>query len=279
MDKSEMLKNLGYTLLKIEGSYCFVKCDKCGFEFKREFSKFNSGTTSCAGCAENEKRDLLQQHGYTLLEIKGNDCIVKCSKCNKTFTRSFKNFKLGYTSCPECDKLEKEETAKKHGYTILEWLSGGNVKVQCNKCNNIFNKAYKNISSACPECTKLERETYIKSLGYEILSLKDGKYTVKCNKCGDTFTRSYDNFKSYKECPTCVKNDRKEYISSLGYDIISIEGDHCTVKCRKCNIIFKRDFSSFKRGAVDCPECMKKDKIDYLNSLGFTQFLKICLIT
>jgi uncharacterized Zn finger protein (UPF0148 family) len=273
-EKLEFLNSLGFTPISENLSINLeVKCEK-GHIFKRPFSRFKSGSTSCPICENEEKIKFLNDLGFTpISEDLGMNLEVKC-KNGHTFKRMFSNFKQGITNCPICEREEKLEFLNSLGFIpVSENLSENNLEVRCKK-GHIFKRAYRNFkkgATSCPICENEEKIKFLDSLGFVPVS-EDlaNNLEVKCEK-GHTFKKTFDNFKKgFTKCPICEKEEKLKLLNDLGFTPISENLDNnLEVKCGKGHI-FKRQFGSFRNGFTSCPICEKEEKIEFLNRLGFT---------
>ena len=67
-----------------------------------------------------------------------------------------------------------------------------------------------------------------------------------------------------------TSSEKVQYLNSLGFSPVSENLAHkLKVVCSKGHT-FKRAFGNFKQGTISCPECEKEEKVQYLNSLGFS---------
>ncbi len=119
--------------------------------------------------------------------------------------------------------------------------------------------------------TKDEKLELIEKAGFKAVSENlAGDLVVQC-KNGHIFKRSFGHFKEgVKVCHICVNNEKRDFILSLGYKLLSdTVNKYVEVMCHNGHT-FTRLFSSFKKGAIKCPECIKEEKISFLNGLGYT---------
>jgi uncharacterized Zn finger protein (UPF0148 family) len=281
-EKIKILNDLGFTLISEDlNSNVEVKC-KHNHTFKRAFDTFKRGATDCPICEKEEKIRFLNDLGFTpISKDLGNNLEVKC-KYNHTFKRTFVDFKKGTTSCPICDKekrhsnipstkQERIAVIESKGYKVLEW-EGDKITLQC-KNNHTFTRNFSNLrlnNIECASCNEESKKQTVESLGYKLLKIESNNLEVECKK-GHVFKRQFNNFKiGYTKCPECEKEEKVEFLNSLGFTPISKDlSNNLEVKC-KHNHTFKRTYNSFKNGYVSCPICEKEEKLKFLSDLGFT---------
>jgi hypothetical protein len=277
LNKIEFLNSLGFTpISKDLNNDLEVKC-KEGHIFKRTFASFKQGYTSCPICEKEEKTRFLNSLGFTpISKDLGMNLEIKCEN-GHTFKRPFNSFKLGHTNCPICEKEEKIRFLNSLGFTLVSKNLSINLEVICEK-GHTFKRAYgsfKNGITSCPICEKEEKIEFLNNLGFTPISENLGdKLEVKCEK-GHVFKRRFNHFKEgATNCPICEREEKIKFLNNLGF--ISISKDlsvNLEVKCKKGHI-FKRKFDIFKNGFDKCPECEREEKIEFLNSLGFTLVLE-----
>jgi uncharacterized Zn finger protein (UPF0148 family) len=272
-EKIQLLNSLGFTPISESlGTDLKVKCEK-GHIFKRKFSHFKDGITSCPVCGKEEKTKFLNSLGFIPISEDLSDYLeVKCEK-GHTFKRTFSNFKNGTTNCPICEKEEKLEFLNSLGFTPVSEDLSINLEVKCEK-SHIFKRPYANFKDGvvnCPICEREEKIILLGSLGFtpvsEDLSVN---LEVKCEK-GHIFNRVFGSFKDgITFCPICEKEEKLEFISSLGFTPISEDlSINLEVKCTKGHT-FKRPYANFKQGIIKCPICEREEKLEFISSLGFT---------
>jgi hypothetical protein len=271
-DKLEFLLKLGYEVVSDNlGDNLEVECITCKHTFKRPYHKFKSGTILCNNCELNKKIEYLKSLGFTPI---GNKLVGKIKvQCNEghIFEREYFSFKH-YHNCPLCDKEITIGYLKSLGFTPISNKLVGKIKVQCNE-GHIFEREMSNFRagiSSCPICDEKSNANYIETLGFSILSKKSGYVKVQCPK-KHTFERLMSNFRAGAiTCLQCEKEEKVEYLKSLGFTPISINIDNSLeVECTN-NHSFKRAYRNFVLGAHACPVCEKEEKVEYLKSLGIT---------
>jgi uncharacterized Zn finger protein (UPF0148 family) len=159
------------------------------------------------------------------------------------------------------------------GFTPISKNLAANLEVQCLK-GHTFSRNFwhfKRGTITCPECEKEEKIQYLNFLGFSTVSenLADNLEVI-CSK-GHTFKRTFGDFKKgVISCPECEKEEKIQFLNSLGFFTVSENLAHkLEVQCSKGHT-FKRVFGTFKQGTTTCPECEKEEKKKYLNSLGFS---------
>ncbi|AEA86510.1 homing endonuclease [Campylobacter phage NCTC12673] len=118
--------------------------------------------------------------------------------------------------------------------------------------------------------TNHEKIIFLNNLGYKAISENLSKsLKVEC-KHGHIFGRMFDDFKRGSvNCPECDRLGKLNYLNNLGYKAVSENlADSLHVECPKGHI-FKRAFGDFKNGKINCPKCDIRNKLDYLNNLGY----------
>ena len=111
---------------------------------------------------------------------------------------------------------------------------------------------------------------FLQSLGFTPVSENFNKgLEVKCQQ-GHIFKRPFGNFKRGNiSCPKCEEDKKKSFFNGTGFKFIK---DHQII-CPYGHTI-NRSFSAMvKSKTLTCPECSKtknKEKIEFLQSLGFT---------
>jgi hypothetical protein len=273
-EKLEFLNSLGFTpVSKSLGDGLEVKCRK-GHTFKRVYTNFKNGATSCPICEKEEKLKFLNNLGFAPISKNLSDYLeVRCLKCNNTFKRTFGSFKQGVTSCPICEKEEKIKFLNSLGFISISKDLSDNLEVKCKK-GHIFKRtfgSFKQDNANCPICEKEEKIEFLNGLGFTLISEDLGvDLEVKCKK-GHTFKRVFGSFKQgATKCPICEKEEKVEFLNGLGFTLVSEDLNiELEVKCEKGHT-FKRAFGTFKRNVTSCPVCEKEEKIEFLNSLGFT---------
>jgi uncharacterized Zn finger protein (UPF0148 family) len=242
LNKVEFLNSLGFTPTSENLSVNLeVMCRK-GHIFKRAFGKFKEGSTKCPICEKEEKVKFLNDLGFiTISKDLSTDLEVKCKK-GHIFKRRFGDFKKGTVTCPICEKEEKIEFLNNLGFTPISEDLANNLEVKCEK-GHTFKRAYKSFRQGITSCPICEKER------------------------GDKFLNNLYSTTSYSEYE---KEERIKFLNGLGFTPISKDLNmNLEVKCEKEHI-FKRRFSDFKKGTTKCPHCEIEEKLNFLDSLGFT---------
>jgi uncharacterized Zn finger protein (UPF0148 family) len=277
-EKIKFLNGLGFTIVSKDLNHNLeVKC-RNGHTFKRAYNSFKNGITSCPICEKEEKTRFLNDLGFTpISKDLSNNLEVKC-KHNHTFKRAFDNFKKGFTTCPICEKEEKLEVLNNLGFISISENLSDHLEVKCLKCNNTFKRAFSDFkqgTTKCPHCEREEKIDFLNNLGFTPVS-KDlnKKLEVKCKK-GHIFKRALSDFKQgATTCPICEREEKIDFLNSLGFVSISEDLNHeLEVKCKNGHI-FKRTYTNFKNGFTSCPICEKEEKTKLLNDLGFIPISK-----
>jgi uncharacterized Zn finger protein (UPF0148 family)/very-short-patch-repair endonuclease len=276
-EKIRFLNNLGFTPVSEDLSMGLeVKCKK-GHVFKRVYSNFKKGVISCPICEKEEKLSFLNSLGFTpVSEDLNMNLEVKCRN-GHVFRRVFGNFKQSNIDCPICENEERTKFLNNLGFTPISENLSNNLEVKC-KNGHIFKRPYtnfKNGATSCPICEKEEKINFLSSLGFTPIS-KDLSMNleVRCEK-GHIFKRTFVEFKQGNtSCFICEREERTKFLNDLGFTPISKDlGIDLEVKCKNGHT-FKRPFSSFKKDITSCPICEREEKINFLNSLGFTTVSK-----
>ncbi|ANH51304.1 putative Hef-like homing endonuclease [Campylobacter phage PC14] len=267
-DKITYLNNLGYEVISKNLSVNLeVKCFK-GHTFKRAFSVFEKGCTTCPKCKDEAKMQFLHNLGYKIISKDKNDCFEVECKHGHVFKRALSVFKKGTHSCPKCELKNKINHLHNLGFkyksdNLVECPNGHTFKRQFSK--------FANGHVICPDCNKQNKLDFLKKCGYKAVS-DDLTYNlmVKCPK-GHIFKRTYYTFeKGTVICPECDKNKKEMYLSKLGFTIQSESlGHSLEVKCTKGHI-FQRSFSNFfGKNVTYCPKCKDDEKVLIINELGY----------
>lgn len=124
-----------------------------------------------------------------------------------------------------------------------------------------------NKNTNCPLCETQNKIKYIESLGFKVIEFKTFGLVAKC-KNNHIFKRDFNNFKKGQhKCPLCENENKIEFLTNLGYEILSENLSHnLIIKCKNGHIINK---IFDKTANFECSECKKQEKIDFLKSLGF----------
>ena len=111
---------------------------------------------------------------------------------------------------------------------------------------------------------------FLQSLGFTPVSENFNKgLEVKCQQ-GHIFKRPFGNFKRGNiSCPKCEEYKKKSFFNGTGFKFIK---DHQII-CPYGHTINRSFSAMIKSKTLTCPECSKtknKEKIEFLQSLGFT---------
>ncbi|QPX63297.1 putative homing endonuclease [Campylobacter phage F370] len=272
MDKVLFLNDLGYKPISQSMSKDLeVEC-KNGHIFKRPFSDFKRGRVNCPKCEVQAKIELLNNLGYEIISNSlGNDLEVRC-KNGHIFKKTFSYFKTGCAKCPVCEKTEKHTFLNNLGYKVISENLADHLKVEC-KNGHTFKRPFSDFKKGVIRCLKCEEQgkiNFLHNLGYEIITDNLNKsMIVKC-KNKHTFKRDFDTFKKgFTNCPECEKQEKILFLENLKYTVISNNlSKNLVVQCKHGHT-FKRDFITFKQGSINCPECEKQEKINFLHNLGY----------
>ncbi|AFR52383.1 homing endonuclease [Campylobacter phage CP30A] len=63
--------------------------------------------------------------------------------------------------------------------------------------------------------------------------------------------------------------DKLEYLKSLGYNLLSVEGSYVKVECKNKHV-FRRAFASFKIRNTPCPECEIENRKQFLDNINYS---------
>jgi uncharacterized Zn finger protein (UPF0148 family) len=169
--------------------------------------------------------------------------------------------------------LDKVEFLNSLGFVPVSKDLGNDLEVKCEK-GHIFKRAFisfKKGATNCPICEQEDKIQFLNNLGFTPISENLGdNLEVKC-KNGHTFKREFSKFKkNIISCPICEKEEKIKFLNGLGFTPISVDLDRkLEVKCKKGHI-FKRSFGNFKQDKTSCSMCEREEKLEFLNSLGFT---------
>ncbi|QPX63856.1 putative homing endonuclease [Campylobacter phage F358] len=220
-----------------------------------------------------DKIKFINDLGY---EVVSEDLIrnleVKC-KNGHIFKREFDSFKKGAVDCPECIISEKIKLIEDLGYKIISDNLSNDLQVQC-KNGHIFKRSFNNFKKgahACLYCDAEYKTKFITNLGYKIVSKHLGCNLIVQCKNGHSFKRPFSEFRDgNNKCNECEYNKKFNYISSLGYKIISLKDMHNIVlKCKNGHIIKKDYWNILKNNSYYCDECAKNDRIKFINDNGY----------
>lgn len=145
---------------------------------------------------------------------------------------------------------------------------------------HVFNKEQQLVISnneiVCPECERNRQIETLKSLGFTPISEELGtRLEVRCNKCGFEFSRRFLDFeKGIISCSNCEKQKRVELAKSVSTNkfIQFVDNDIVEYECPKGHRITKQ-LSKILVNKLDpnsCVHCENEQKVQWLNSLGFT---------
>lgn len=147
--KLAFLKKLNFTPISENlSNELVVKCNKCGYVFKRGYDKFERGTTQCMECERLKKLEYLNQLGFTPISDNMADMLqVQCNNCGNIFVRTYDSFYRGSILCPKCHPydsgFEKEVVefigeCEQHNISILNgkeldiYLPEYKLAIECN---------------------------------------------------------------------------------------------------------------------------------------------------
>ena len=249
---------------------------------------------------------------YTFLEPyqKGNVKIMcRHNKCGNEWKVTPHHF-LHDVRCPKCrvgskksneQWLNKVEELVGNEYTFLEEYVNNRTKLKCihNKCGNEFEMSPHDFLDPrrkyrCPYCKKTTNEKDISKYQerlekkfddtYVIVEKVSGgrtKLKIKHKTCGnETIIRS-DYINSWKGCPNCTANKRKQTQGSTKRktneewvkEVYDMVGDEYTfldpyvnystsirVRHNKCGYVWKTQPGSFKSGGR-CIKCHRKSTV------------------
>ena len=205
----------------------------------------------------SEQIEFLKPLGYTVISNGPNSTLkVKC-KNGHIFNRRFSDFKKGCTRCLECERQDKINFAKEHGFEIIAKHPYTKLEFKC-KNGNTFKKTFGEFKKN-PICTKCKSGIIkIQDLGFNILINDSKMLKLEC-KNGHIFTRNIIAINKGKfGCSECIKEEKIRFLKSLGYELLSKLTIHKSlrVKCRYGHI-FHRFYKSFTDGVTDCPVCIR----------------------
>lgn len=208
-----------------------------------------------------KKIEFLKPLGYTVISNGPNSTLkIKC-KNGHIFNRRFSDFKKGCIKCLECERQNKINFIKEHGFEIVanSPFTKSYTKLEF-KCKNghTFKKTFGDFKKN-PTCTKCKNGIgRIQNLGFKILSNDAKMVKLEC-KNGHVFTRNLVTINRGKlGCSECVKEEKIEFLKSLGYELLSKLTTHKSlrVKCKNGHV-FNRPYKLFVSGVKDCSVCIK----------------------
>ncbi len=158
----------------------------------------------------------------------------RCLVCLHEWETPAGNIKRKITGCPKC-AIQKNNDAKRFSIDFVKSLiekKGGillsdytqaraMIKIQCNKCNNVWECSFDNIRHGywCAQCAGCKRAS-IEEMK-EIAINRNGKCLTdtyknahikllwKCNVCETKWEATTNSIKSGSWCPTCGKKRKK----------------------------------------------------------------------
>lgn len=159
------------------------------------------------------------------------------------------------------------------------------VKVECKKCNTVWNTTYDFLlkNCYCPECYEREiesrelglKELIIDASKFSIISNENGKILLKCNDCGTTITTEDKKEKNNPKCKTCFKREKQkdlrmsiqknlDDLSNGKIELIeySSQKQETEVKCRECGFSWKKAITKIYDSPY-CPQCQKQNKTNW----------------
>ncbi|AEA86403.1 homing endonuclease [Campylobacter phage NCTC12673] len=261
-EKLKFLNDLGYEVISENlGKQLQVKC-KNGHVITRQFYEYIRGNTGCGECDYQAKLNLIKSYGFEVISSNvGNDMKLKCVN-GHIFSRAYKVFVKGATTCPECNTNNILDQYKQLGVTLIN-KSSKQLTLQCSK-GHTYTCTTITAQHKCPICIRNEYSSFMEALGYEIISEKLGNdLRVKC-KNGHIFSRTFDNFKNgHNTCPECEKISRIQFIESNGFKLISENvGANMVVKCKNGHTIHKK-YTAFKAHPT-CSICQRNERMELL---------------
>jgi hypothetical protein len=224
--------------------YFKIKCNFCENVFKNKFSRFDACTNCARNCNGYNKEEFVikaqKVHGnkfeYNAVEYINNGTKVKilCNTCNNIFQQIPRNHLRG-DGCLICARKKfsidrrksildfvnksKELNGEKYDYSLVEYInSHTEVKILCNKCDNIFKQmpASHLRGSGCNICAgnqKSNKEEFVlkaqkihcDKYNYDLVEYVNTvtKVKIKCNKCNTIFNQRPANHLRFNGCPKC----------------------------------------------------------------------------
>ena len=185
------------------------------------------------------------------IESKINSRILQsqqqCPKCKSSFlSKNIFRSHVGKCGRPKPSlKMDKQNQIKKpisNSPSKLEKIKpGGNmpkqiVKLQCNKCHQIFTNSFTLLKHIC---SKKSLSNLLSNLVRTKPEIEMPKQTIKfrCNQCHQKFTDRSSIFHHFQK--VCPRMSVSELLASLGTD-----GDtKSQLKCDKCNSLFLHKLS------------------------------------
>ncbi len=214
----------------------------------------------------------LNDLGYEVIyNSSSKDLKVKC-KNGHIFNRTFDSFKKGAVDCEECVSNEKIKFLNNLGYEVVSNKLGNDLEVEC-KNGHIFKRPYKMFKKGthiCSICDTEYKTNFITDLGYKIISNKVGStLEVEC-KNGHIFKRPFFEFKQGNlNCIKCEYDKRFNYISSLGYKVVSLKNtNNIILECKNGHAI-KNTYANILKNNYYCAECSKNDKTKFIQNKGY----------
>lgn len=217
--------------------YYFVRCNKCGREYKTTFRRGHLLRCICDESSQyNRAVKYADRCGFDLVETIDNfknDLYikhpVKCRVCGKI---SMQNLDGDYIKC-DCQKKRCFNTVRKKCKSLnLECLdsdeeivkiyrqkSGLRFNVRCLKCGKEF-KASLQSTLGCENCIRLEQYkeaiNLLNKWKYEPLfseeefkgnfyNSKNVYYSVRCSECGTEFETTFGTNPIPNMCPSCKR--------------------------------------------------------------------------
>jgi hypothetical protein len=171
------------------------------------------------------------------------------------------------------------------------------LKIQCNKCNHIWEPRFyhiKNRNQWCPKCAGNVKITYeevrqfITNKNGILLSTEykniDKKLKVKCNKCNHIWKPTFNHIKNNNTwCPKCagkttiLYKEVKQFIRNKNGTLLTLKNEYkntnekLKIQCNKCNHVWNVCFDALKNQNRWCPKCSKNAKITYEEVKNFIQ--------
>lgn len=184
------------------------------------------------------------------------------------------------------------------------------VSFKCNKCNHQFENMFcsfkdKNDKHKCPYCSNAQKlmfefvRDFIDKTGEKLITCKEEyintkeKLNIKCQFCEENYNVTFCGFKhNNNRCPICSRLnniccsksiticDVREFIKENGKGDKLISKNYINnksklkIKCGKCNLIYQRSFSLYKRNTYWCNKCKGNKKYtleevsEYIKSQG-----------
>ena len=273
-DKINCYKEKGFTAVHIINQSFKLTCNKCN-TVRNDILKWTVSTPSanlyCNTCIKQERKQNLENKGYTVQTTTGIKFYIISCKCGKIH-----NKEVGYRSdiapC-ECnsDVLDNRlSKLKKLGYTPLNNNLQTYFEVVCNKCSTIKTIKWSYIDNGnipCIVCYNKDVQKYLEPFNYIYIDSK-----IICNSCNTEYLGTISYFKRNKDktCSSCTLAQRKKHLNSFGFSVIPTSSiSKFTLVCNTCGKHSLFTWSTNNTTPDRCSTCLIQDRVEYIKSLNY----------